>query len=111
MGGAITLISLGSMTIQKNAPVSIRSNGLQGCGGCMLSLQPNLNLTVLSIVDASGGAMGGEVDICAGTDGIPASSTPLVRRKPSCIGTSANHRSGKITGRRNSPALPGSMLR
>jgi len=72
-GGQITILSQGSTIVQKNATVSARSNGIQGCGGSV-ALQPNLVANSASLLDASGGAGGGEVDVCAGTDIILAAT-------------------------------------
>jgi len=66
-GGSITLCSVGSMFIQKNSPVSARSNGPQGYAGT-ICVEVGLNLSVQSLLDISGGGGSSEIDICVGTD-------------------------------------------
>lgn len=66
-GGEIQLTAQGRTVVYKNSAVSARSNGFSGYGGTV-TLQPNLDASVASLLDASGGGGGNEVDIFAGTD-------------------------------------------
>ena len=66
-GGEIDLCSQGATTIAAGQAVSVRSNGAQGAGG-FVSAQSNLGINSVGMLDASGGASGGEIDLCAGAD-------------------------------------------
>lgn len=66
-GGEIDLCSQGATTIAAGTTILVDGNGAQGAGGviCMLS---NLGISSAGTIDASGGAGGGEVDLCARAD-------------------------------------------
>lgn len=66
-GGEIDLASQGVTRVQTGAVVSARSNGGQGCGGSV-RIETNLGFTAAALLDASGGAGGGEFALSAGRD-------------------------------------------
>jgi len=66
-GGEIDLCSQGATTIATGKTISVDGNGAQGTGG-FVSMQSNLGINSVGMLDASGGASGGEIDLCAGTD-------------------------------------------
>ena len=92
-GGEIDVAAQGSVAVQPRATVSARSNGGQGCGG-MLSIAPNLAFSSAALLDASGGAGGGEIDICAGTDVTLSGGLDVSGRSTGGAGGQANVEAG-----------------
>jgi hypothetical protein len=88
-GGEIDLAAQGTITVQPRATISARGNGGQGCGG-ILSVTPNLGLSSAALLDASGGAAGGEIDICAGTDATLSGGLDVSGRSTGSSGGQAN---------------------